>query len=168
MQTQQLRKTILNVNNSRIQNFNRSDKWIVWLPLDTNVVFWCKDRLFSVKPVNLSQLHPKIPICLAVNFQHLSNGSICRGSPNCPGLLQTCAAQAARNVALFFFSTTACTVVPRSAEHVGAGPLVDGLAAVLAREEGGARHHWKLMFTTPHNSQWVRLQNAEVMDLIPA
>lgn len=52
-------------------------------------------------------------------------------------------------MALFFFSTTACTVVPRSAEHVGAGPLTEGLAAVLAHEGGGARHHWKLMFTTP-------------------
>lgn len=121
---------------------------IVWLPLDTNVVFWCKDRHFSVKPLNLSQLQPKIPICLVINFQHLSNGSICRDSPNCLGLLLTCTAQAARNVALFFFSTTACTVVPRSAEHVGAGPLIGRLAVVLAHEEGGARHQWKLMFTT--------------------
>lgn len=136
---------ILNVHNSRILNSNSSDKWIVWLPVDTNVVFWCKDRRFSVEPLNLSQLHPKIPICLVINFQHLSNGSICRDSPNCVGLLLTCAAQAARNVALFFFSTTACTVVPRSAEHVGA----DGVAAVLAHEGGGARHHWKLMFTAP-------------------
>lgn len=149
MQTRQLRKTILNVHNSRIQNFNRSDKWIVWLPLYTNVVFWCKDRLFSVKPLNLSQLHPKIPICLVINFQHLSNGSICRDSPNCLEPFLTCAAKAARNVALFFFSTTACTVVPRSAEHVGAGPLTDRLAVVLAHEGGGARHHWKLMFTAP-------------------
>lgn len=113
------------------------------------MVFWCKDRLFSVKPLNLSQLQPKIPRCLVINFQHLSNGSICRDSPNCLRLLLTRAAQAASNVALFVFSTTACAVVPRSAEHVGAGPLIGRLAAVLTHEEGGARHHWKLVFTTP-------------------
>lgn len=107
-----------------------------------------KDRLFLVRPLNVSQLRPKILICLVIHFQHLSNGSICRDSPNCLGLWPTCAAQAARNVVLFF-STTACTVVPRSAEHVGAGPLIGRLAAVLAHEEGGAHHHWKLMFTTP-------------------
>lgn len=120
---------------------------MVWLP-GTNLVFWFKDKASSAMLLNLSQLHPKIPICLVINFQHPSNGSICQGCPNCLWLLLTCATRAARNVALSVFSTTACTVGPWSAEHMGAGPLISRLAVVLAHEEGGARHHWKLRFTT--------------------
>lgn len=33
-------------------------------------------------------------------------------------------------------------------ERSGARPLISGLAVVLAHEEVGARHHWKLMFST--------------------
>lgn len=86
--------------------------------------------------LNLSQLHPKIPICLVINFQHPSDVSICHGWPNCLRLLPTCATQAARNVALYVFSTTACTVGPRSAEHLGPRPLICRMTVVLVCEGG--------------------------------
>lgn len=88
-------------------------------------------------PLNLSQLHPKIPICLVINFQHPSNGSICQGCPNCLGLLLTCATRAARNVALPVSSTDACPVGPRSAERGGPGRSSAGLQWVWPmRKEG--------------------------------
>lgn len=125
----------------------KGSKWVLWLS-DTNLVFWFKDGTSSATVLNLSQLHPKIPICLVINFQHPSNGSICQGCPNCLGLLLTWATQAARNVALPVSSTAACPVGPRSAESSGARLLIRRLAVGLAPEEGGAGHHWELMFTT--------------------
>lgn len=72
---------------------------VVWLP-GTNASFRFKERTSTATLLNLSQLHPKIPICWAINFQHPSNGNICQGCPNCFWPLLTCAMQAARNVAL--------------------------------------------------------------------
>lgn len=51
-----------------------------------NLIFWFKDRATPATPLNLNQLHSKIPICLVINFQQLSNGSICQDCPNCLGL----------------------------------------------------------------------------------
>lgn len=155
----------------RFKNLNKSLKWLVWLP-DTNVAFWFKDSAPTAMPLNLGQLHPKIPICLVINFQHPSNGSICRGCSNCLGLLLACASQAARNVALSVLSTTASAVALRSAEHLGgrdthqqsrrgSGPWGSGRG-------GGGSSSLETCVHRYSNSQWIRVQNAEVMDIIPA
>lgn len=122
---------------------------------------------FSVKPLNLRQLQPKIPICLVINFQHLSNGSICRDSPNCLGQLLACAALAARNVALSFSPQLPAQLCLGQWSAWG-GWATHGQAC---RSSGprGRRDSPSLETYVNHStySQWVQVQNAEVMDLIP-
>lgn len=64
-----------------------------------------------------------------------------------------------------FFSSNAYTVVPRSTEHIGSAPLISRPAVVLAmRKEGLTSLETYVHHTTI--SQWVRIQNTEVMDLL--
>lgn len=87
-----------------------------------------------------------------------------RVAPTVSDRLLTCATQAARNVALPVSSPAA-----QVSKALEARPLINRLAVGLARKEagGGAGHQWNLC-SPPTNSQLVRVQNADIIDITAA
>lgn len=86
-----------------------------------------------------------------------------RVAPTVSDRLLTCATQAARNVALPVSSPAA-----QVSKALEARPLINRLAVGLARKEArGAGHQWNLC-SPPTNSQLVRVQNADIIDITAA
>lgn len=85
-----------------------------------------------------------------------------RVAPTVSDRLLICATQAARNVALPVSSPAA-----RVSKALEARPLINRLAVGLARRRGGGGHQWNLC-SPPTNSQLVRVQNADIIDITAA